>query len=84
MTVNIGLDLPEVREDLLKTPLVVAGRGPAIEVLGYAPVEGRGVDGAGPPVTLPLGTGIGGALAVALATNCQLCLLVNRDIGWPD
>ncbi len=34
-----------------------------------------------PPVTLPLGTGIGGAVSVALATNCQLCLLVKRESG---
>ena len=36
-----------------------------------------------PPVALPLGTNIGGALSVALATNCQLCLLVVRAIGCP-
>ena len=35
-----------------------------------------------PPVTFPLGTGIGGAGAVALATNCQLCWLVKRETGW--
>jgi hypothetical protein len=34
-----------------------------------------------PPVTLPLGTGISGAFAVALAMNCQLCLLVKREMG---
>ena len=27
--------------------------------------------------------GIGGALAVALATNCQLCGLLKREMGWP-
>jgi hypothetical protein len=34
-----------------------------------------------PPVTLPLGTGIGGAFAVALATNCQLCWLLKSEMG---
>ena len=36
-----------------------------------------------PPVTLPLGTGNGGTLSVALATYCQLYLLVVRAMGCP-
>ena len=45
--VNVGLDFPEVRQDLLEVPLVVTIRGPELKVLGHPPVEGRGVDSAG-------------------------------------
>ena len=44
--VNVGLDLPEVREDLLEAPLVVAASGPGVKIFGDTSVEGRGVDGA--------------------------------------
>src|SRR5215475_10151870 len=44
--VHVGLDLPEVRQDLLEAPLVVTARGPGLKIFGYAAVEGRGVDGA--------------------------------------
>ena len=40
LTVDIGLDLAEVRKDLLKAPLLIAARGPGSKVLGDAPVEG--------------------------------------------
>ena len=48
MEVNVGLDRPEVWEDLLETPLVVAASRPAIEIIRDAAVEGRSVDGTGP------------------------------------
>jgi len=81
MMVNVGLDLPEVWEDLLEAPLVVAIRGPEIKVLGHPRWKAEELTALDPPVTLPLGTGIGGAVSVALATNCQLCLLVKREMG---
>jgi hypothetical protein len=42
MKVHVGLDLPEVRQDLLEAPLVVTARSPGLKIFGYAAVEGRG------------------------------------------
>jgi hypothetical protein len=55
--VNVGLDLPKVREDLLEAPLVVAASGPGIKIFGDTSVEGRGVDGAGAASDLAPGHG---------------------------
>src|SRR2546430_10445403 len=57
MKVNVGLDLPEVREDLLEAPLLIAAGGPGIKIFGYPTVEGRGVDGAGAARDLAPGHG---------------------------
>jgi hypothetical protein len=38
--IHVGLDLPEVREDLLEAPLVVAASSPGLKIVGYAAVEG--------------------------------------------
>ena len=39
--VHIGLDFPEVGQDLPEAPAVVAQRGPVVEVFGIPAVEGR-------------------------------------------
>src|SRR5918996_4511616 len=53
--VDVSLDFMEVREHLLKAPLIIAHGGPGVEVLGYPPIESRGVDGAGPSSDLASG-----------------------------
>src|SRR5262245_12945265 len=55
--VHVGLDLPEVRQDLLEAPLVIAVSSPGLKIFGYATVEGRGVDGAGAARDLAPGHG---------------------------
>jgi hypothetical protein len=40
MIINVGLDLSKIGQDFLEAPLVVAARGPAIEVIGNPAVEG--------------------------------------------
>src|SRR5262245_43978355 len=57
MKIHVGLDLPEVRQDLLEAPLVVTARGPGLKIFGYAAVEGRGVDGTGAARDLAPGHG---------------------------
>ena len=39
--VKIGLNLPEVRQDLLETPAIIAQRGPVVEIFRVPAVEGR-------------------------------------------
>ena len=55
--VHVGLDLPEVREDLLEAPLIVTASGPGLKIFGYPSVERRGVDGTGAASDLPPGHG---------------------------
>jgi hypothetical protein len=41
MAVYVGLNLPEIGQDLLETPLIVAEEGPPVEVFWCASVESR-------------------------------------------
>ena len=38
--VYVGLDFPEVRQDLLEAPLIVTASGPGLKIFGYAAIEG--------------------------------------------
>ena len=41
VVVNIGLNLPEVRQDFPETPAIIAQRGPVVEVFRVPAIEGR-------------------------------------------
>ena len=88
--VHVGLDLPEVRQDLLEAPLVVTARGPGRKIFGYTAVEGRGVDGAGAARDLAPGHGhrwcrLGGPgdeLPVVLAGQEGYGMPRQCPLGW--
>src|SRR6266540_1752684 len=90
MVVNVGLDRPEVRKDLIKPPLVIAASGPAIRIIRDAPVEGRRVDGAGPSRHLAPGDrhrrclrgGPGDELPVMLAAQERDGMTRRSPPGW--